>query len=87
MLDEAGEVERDLRIGRPIVRIGGRDGARGASLSTSTTQGVIVPRAACQTSPAASPPEIRSDPKKAKRQLRAWTRADPIRSSQTCAAR
>src|SRR3546814_6743604 len=32
MLDEAREVERDLRIGRPIVAVGGRDGPRGAKL-------------------------------------------------------
>ena len=36
---------------------------------TSTTQGVTVPRADCQTRPPASPPLIRSAPKKAKRQF------------------
>jgi hypothetical protein len=56
-------------------------------LSTSTTQGVTVPRTDCQTSPAASPPESASMPKKASRQFFAWTRAEPIRSSQACPAR
>src|SRR3546814_13184693 len=39
MLDEAREVERDLRIGRPIVAVGGRDGTRGAQLVQTRKSG------------------------------------------------
>jgi hypothetical protein len=44
-----------------------------------------VPRADCQTRPAASSPlsiSVFSVPKKARRQFFAWTRAEPMRSSQ-----
>ena len=57
-------------------------GLRLTDLSTSTTQGVTMPRADCQTRAAASPPLSVNMPKKARRQFFAWTRAEPMRSSQ-----
>jgi hypothetical protein len=64
-----------------------RDGLRLAEPSTCTTQGTIVPRADCQTSAAAKPADRISEPKAMSRQFLACTRAAPMRSSQTCAAR
>jgi hypothetical protein len=46
-------------------------------LSTCTIQGVTVPRADCETRPAANPPHSVSMAKKASRQFLACTRADP----------
>ena len=83
LLDEAGEVEGDLGIGRAIIGGGGRDGLRLAEAVDLTTQGTMVPRADCQTSAAAKPADSISEPKAISRQFLAWTRAEPMRSSQT----
>jgi hypothetical protein len=56
-------------------------------LSTWTIQGVIVPRIAMPMSPAMDNASSASAAKQASRQFRAWTRPDPIRSSQSCPAR
>ena len=50
------------------------------------SQGTMVPRADCQTNAAARPAMRKSSPSAMRRQLRAWTRDEPMRSSQSWAA-
>jgi hypothetical protein len=81
-------MERDLRIGRTIAGLGRRDRLRLTEPSTCTTQGTIGGRAPiARRAPAAKPAERISEPKAMSRQFFACTRAEPMRSSQTCAAR
>ena len=70
ILDEAREVPGDLRIGRADSRrLAGATACAWPSLSIWTTQGVMVPRADCQTRPPARPPERTSEPKAISRQF------------------
>src|SRR3546814_2242666 len=55
------------------------------SVSTSTTYGVTVERPSCQSNPDTTTSASPRQPNAIQRQLRACTRAEPIRSSQTCA--
>ncbi len=87
LLDEASEVPGDLRVGRPIVGDRRRYGLRLTELVDLNHPGRHRAAADCQTRPAASPPLSVSMPKKARRQFFAWTRAEPMRSSQAWPAR
>jgi hypothetical protein len=87
LLDEAREMPGDLRIGRPIVGDGGRDGLRLAELVDLHHPGHDGAARRLPDERAAKPADRASEPKAISRQFFACTRAEPMRSSQTCAAR
>jgi hypothetical protein len=82
LLDEAGEMKRDLRIGRLIVASAGATAWASPSLIDLHHPGDdMVPRVDCQTSPRQDRPRGRAYRRKASRQFFACTRAEPMRSS------
>ena len=68
-------------------QLAGATACAAPSLSTCTTHGTTEPLSDCQTKAAESPADKANDPKANRRQFFACTRAEPMRSSQTCAAR
>lgn len=86
LLDEAAEVERNLRIDRAIVGVRGRDGLGLSEIIKLHHPRHNGPAWDCQTSAEAKPAERISEPKAMSRQFRACTRAEPMRSSHACAA-
>ena len=87
ILDEAREMPGDLRIGWLIVGDRRGDGLRFAESCRSAPPRERWSRARfARRAPMASPPARMRLPKAIRRQFFACTRAEPMRSSQTCAA-
>ena len=83
LLDEAREMPGDLRIGRPVIGDGRRDRLRLAELVDLHDPGRDRAARGLPDEAAGEAAAEREVPKKASRQFFAWTRAEPMRSSQT----